>query len=132
MSSRGVSALFWIAAAYDGLLGAIFFAVPSSMFTWFGVTPPNHYGYVRFPALLLIVFAIMFAAVARNPTKNRNLIPYGIMLKASYSGMVFGYWLSAGIPGMWKPFAFVDVIFGLLFYWAYRALPATTRVQSSS
>lgn len=113
---------FVIAALYDGILGLAFLLAGGPMFWWFKVTPPNHMGYVQFPGLLLIVFAIMFLAVARKPVANRNLIPYGILLKASYCGVVFYYWLTSGIPGMWKPFAIGDAVFLVLFVMAYQAL----------
>ncbi|MBN2170879.1 MAG: hypothetical protein JW819_06130 [Candidatus Krumholzibacteriota bacterium] len=121
MGKTAVRVLFVIAAVYDGVLGLVFLVAPAAMFRWFGVTPPNHYGYVQFPALLLIVFGLLFAAVARNPVRNRNLIPYGVMLKIAYCGTVFAYWLSQGIPGMWKPFAIADLAFLVLFLWAYRS-----------
>ena len=114
--------LFAIAALYDGLLGVAFLIVPAWPFETFGVTPPNHWGYVQFPAALLLVFGIMLAVVAADPRANRNLIPYGILLKVSYCGIVLTYWLGEGIPGMWKPFAVADVIFAVLFAWAYARL----------
>ena len=113
---------FVISALYDGILGLAFLLAGGAMFRWFNVTPPNHMGYVQFPGLLLIVFAIMFLAVARNPVANRNLIPYGILLKVSYCGTVFYYWFTSGIPGMWKPFAIADAVFLVLFAMAYQAL----------
>jgi hypothetical protein len=114
-----VSLLFIIAALYDGVLGIIFLFAPRAVFQWFEVTPPNHYGYVHFPAALLIVFALMFLVIARNPAANRNLIPYGMLLKVSYCSVVFFHWLTAGIPYMWKPFAIIDLGFFVLFAWAY-------------
>ena len=44
------------------MLGLVFLLSPGWVFHAFAVTPPNHMGYVQFPAALLIVFAIMFAA----------------------------------------------------------------------
>ena len=117
---RLVSSLFTVAGLYDGLLGAAFLVAPAALFGRFGVTPPNHFGYVQFPAALLVVFAIMFFAVAFNPRANRNLIPYGILLKVSYCGVAFCYWLAEGIPSMWKPFAVADLAFIALFFWAWR------------
>ncbi|HPQ42224.1 MAG TPA: hypothetical protein PLV45_17770 [bacterium] len=117
-----VSILFLVAAIYDGLLGGLFLFAGRFMFQWSGVTPPNHIGYVQFPGALLIVFAVMFVAVAVNPVKNRNLIPYGILLKLSYCGVVVLHWLGAGIPDMWKPFCIADFIFMLLFGWAWKTL----------
>jgi len=114
--------LFVIAALYDGLLGAAFLLVPEGVFNWFAVMPPNHLGYAQFPAALLLIFGIMFWHIAMNPVANRNLIPYGILLKVAYCGVVFFHWCSAGIPNMWKPFAVCDLVFLVLFAWAYSAL----------
>jgi hypothetical protein len=116
--------LFLLAAAYDGVLGLAFLLAHGAVFQWFNVTPPNHPGYVQFPAALLIVFAILFAAVARNPEANRNLIPYGMLLKVAFCGVAFWHWFQAGIPNMWKPWAITDFTFLVLFYAAYRRLAA--------
>lgn len=124
-----VRLLFWVGAAYDGILGAAFLVAWSRIFAAFGVTPPNHPGYVQFPAALLIVFALLFAAVARRPRENRNLIPYGALLKVAYCSVVFGHALAEGIPFMWIPFAWADLVFLVLFVLAYRHL---ARVASSA
>lgn len=120
--NKWIAPLFWIAAVYDGLLGAVFLAKPLAPFEWFSVAPPNHAGYVQFPATLLLIFGVMFAAIALDPPGKRVLIPYGILLKAAYSGIVFYYWFTSGVPGMWKPFAVIDVVMGVLFVWAYVVL----------
>lgn len=114
--------LFVVAALWDGLLGLIFMFWGAAMYERFGVAPPNHYGYVHFPAALLIVFGILFWAVASHPVRNRNLIPFGILLKVSYCGVVGYHWAAGGIPNMWKPFAIVDLVFMVLFIMAYGAL----------
>ena len=122
MKKSWISTLFIIAALYDGLLGLAFLLAAKTLFTILNVTPPNHFGYVQFPALLLIVFALMFAAIAKNPSPNRGLIPYGILLKIAYCAVVFYYWFTMDIPYIWKPFAVCDLVFLGLFAWAYRAL----------
>ena len=114
-SKTFISWLFAVAALYDGLLGVFFLFAPRVVFQWFNVTEPNHLGYVQFPAALLIVFAIMFAAIAWSPVANRNLIIYGILLKLSYCGVTLKYWLCEDLPHMWKPFTIFDVIFIVLF-----------------
>lgn len=126
-TERSIKFLFAFAGVYDGLLGAAFLVAPAALFAAFGVTPPNHYGYVQFPAAILVIFALMFFAVAASPRSNRNLIPYGILLKVAYCGTVFGYWLSSGLPTMWKPFAVCDAVFALLFFLAWRQLGAGNR-----
>lgn len=121
-TKRAIVALFIVAAVYEGLLGVAFLFGSGALFQWFGVTPPNHLGYVQFPAALLIVFAIMFMSIAMNPVRNRNFIPYGILLKVSYCGVVSFHWLTAGLPGMWKPFCILDLVFLIAFAWAWAAL----------
>jgi hypothetical protein len=118
-SKATLSALYVVAGLYDGILGAAFLFAWEAVFRYFEVTPPNHPGYVQFPALLLIVFALLFFAVAADPVKNRNLIPYGFLLKVAYCGTVFWHWLSHGIPDMWKPFAWIDLAFAVLFAWSW-------------
>lgn len=117
-----IRGLFVIAAVYDGLLGAAFLFAGGQLFQGFGVTPPNHLGYVHFPAALLLVFAWMFVAIARAPAKNSNLIPYGILLKASYCGVVMFHWFTQGLPDMWKPFCVADLVFLVLFGWSWGAI----------
>ncbi|MCG3179984.1 MAG: hypothetical protein BIFFINMI_02338 [Phycisphaerae bacterium] len=112
----------WLAAGlYDGLLGAAFLLAGPALFDRFGVTPPNHWGYVQFPAALLVVFAVMFFAVAVRPEANRNLMLAGVGLKLSYCGVVFYHWSAGPLPAMWKPFAVCDALFALLFLWSWLA-----------
>lgn len=117
--ARWIAPLFAVAALYDGVLGVAFLTLPRRLFEMAGVTAPNHVGYVQFPAALLLIFAWMFVAVARSPVRHRNLIPYGILLKAAYCGVAGAHWLAAGIPYMWKPFVVIDLLMGVLFAWAY-------------
>ena len=114
-----VSLLFFVAAVYDGILGGAFLIAPQVLFKWLNVTEPNHYGYVHFPAALLIVFAVMFVSIALKPIRNRHLIPYGIGLKISYCAVVYWHWFGGGIPNIWKPFAICDVAFIVLFFLAH-------------
>jgi len=117
-----IPVLFGLAAAYDGILGLLFLFAPGYPFQAFGVTPPKHMGYVQFPAAVLLIFALMFAKIALNPIRHRNLIPYGILLKVAYCAVSGWHWLGAGIPSMWKPFTITDLVMGILFIWAYATL----------
>jgi hypothetical protein len=119
---KWIPPLFWIAAVYDGVLGVVFLLNPGWAFRTFDVTPPNHMGYVQFPAALLLVFAILFANIARAPLAQRGLIVYGILLKAAYCGVTSFYWITSGLPAMWKPFVWIDLVMAALFGWAYSLL----------
>jgi len=120
--TTGVSLLFYVAALYDGVLGIAFLFAAPELFEQFGIPPLAHFGYVHFAAALLIVFALMFVAIARDPVSNRNLVPYGMLLKLSYCGVAFYHWGAGGIADIWKPFAFADLAFLVLFAWAYARL----------
>lgn len=119
---KWISPLFWVAAAYDGILGILFLAAPGWVFSTLKVEPPNHVAYVQFPAALLIIFALIFARIARDPMRNRDQIVYGILLKIAYCGLTFYYWATTEIPWIWKPFAWIDLAMGALFVVAYVAL----------
>jgi len=129
-SPKWISPLFWLAALYDGLLGLAFLVAPGRLFEWCQVTPPNHVGYVQFPAALLLIFGLMFVAVALDPPGRRHLIVYGILLKVAYCGVAGFHWAATGIPGMWKPFVVIDLLMGLLFVWAYGSLAKRPRTES--
>jgi hypothetical protein len=123
-----VSVIFLLSGIYDAMLGLAFLLFAPKLFNIFAVAPPNHWGYIQFPALMLIIFGVMFLAIARKPAENRNMIPYGIMLKLAYCLVVFIYWFSRGIPGMWKPFAIIDTLFVIGFYWSMAALKNHTEL----
>ena len=121
------SAIFMIAAIYDGVLGATFLFASGTLFERLGVPPPNHPGYVQFPAALLLVFTVLFITLAMDPVKNRNLIPYAILLKISYCGVVLFHWLTGGIPTMWKPFCLIDFVFLIVFIGVWKSLSQESR-----
>jgi hypothetical protein len=115
MQTRWVRILFAVAGVYDGVLGLVFLFIPTWLFSLNHVQPPNHTGYVQFPALLLLVFAVMFFRIAADPVRRKELILYACGLKASYCGIVFFYHVTRGIPPMWLPWAWVDLAFLVLF-----------------
>ncbi len=115
-----IGSLFVVAALYDGVLGLAFLGWHAGIFEFYAVAPPNHPAYVQFPALLLVLFAIMFLRIASDPPRFRELMLYGVGLKASYSGLAFWYQATQGIPTMWLPWAWADLIFLILFVVAWR------------
>ena len=119
MNAQWIKAVFYLSAIYDAILAVAVLFFWQSIYTMFGVTPPNHPGYLQSPALVVLIFAAIFYRIAREPLRNRDLIPYGIALKLSYSGVVFWHSLSGGIPAMWHPFAWADAVFLALFIVAW-------------
>lgn len=119
MNDNWIKAVFLVAGLYDSVLAIAFLAMPEAIFSYYQVELPNHLGYVEFPAMLLLIFAIMFFRVAANPVKCRELMLYGTALKFSYSFLVFRYAMTTGVPSMWIPWAWVDIIFLVLFLVAW-------------
>jgi len=128
---KWIPLLFWIAAFYDGVLGIVFLLNPGLPFRIFEVTPPNHMGYVQFPAALLLIFALMFIAIARQPVAQRNLIVYGILLKVAYCSVTSFYWISSALSDMWKPFFWIDLVMMSLFAWSLALLRRQAAPSSS-
>lgn len=119
---KWIRPFYIISALYDGILGVLFLVFPLQLFKVVNVVPPNHIGYVQFPALLLIVFAVIFFNIARDPLENKNLILYGILLKFSYCSVVLYYWVLGSIPSFWVPFAFFDLAFMITFIFSYKVI----------
>lgn len=114
-----VRALFLVCGVYDAGVGLAFLAGGPTLFDAAGVPHPKHWAYLQFAALLLVVFGVMFFAVAANPVANRNLIPFGMLLKVCYVGIVGFYWFTAGVPLLFLPFAGIDAVMLVLFVVAY-------------
>ena len=119
---KWIKPFYVVAALYDGILGLVFLMVPTQLFNAAKIAPPNHIGYVQFPALLLVVFAIMFFNIVRDPKANKNLIFYGILLKLSYCSVVLPHWLVGNVPALWVLFAFFDLLFMVVFIVSYKAV----------
>jgi hypothetical protein len=120
MKLAHVRLLFTIAGLYDFIIGLVFLLFGSQLFNAAGVPQPNHWAYIQFGALLLVTFGIMFFTVAFDPVANRNLIPFGMLLKLSYTGLVTYYWITTDCPLLFKPFAVIDAVMFVLFFLAYR------------
>ena len=115
-----IKAVFLLSGVYDAVLGLAFLGWAPVLFAACDVPPPNHPGYVQFPALLLLVFGAMFLRIASDPVRHRELMPYGMGLKAAYAGVVLFHAAQGGIPAIWVPFAWADLVFLLLFAAAWR------------
>ena len=124
MNLKTIKFLFIIAALYDFILGVIFLIGFRQIYNYFNLALPNHVGYVQFGAALVTIFGIGFWFVAQDPQRNRDIIKMGILLKLSYSGVVFYHAALGNLPGIWLPFAWFDVIFLALFVRALKALKA--------
>ena len=121
-----VRPLFLLAGVYDFLIGGVFLFWGRQLYDWATIPQPNHWSYIQFSAFLLMIFGVMFVMIARNPVKNHHLIPLGMLLKLSYSGLAGYYWMSTDIPTLFKPFAIIDAVMLALFFLAWTRRPASS------
>ena len=106
---------FVACALYDGVLGLAFLLAPHQIYAAIAVPPPNHLGYIHFPAALLLVFAAMAARVAAAPRERRELMLYLLALKAAYVAVALGHHLADPIPPLWLVFTALDALFAIAF-----------------
>jgi len=121
MSKGWIKPLFFIAGIYDLVAGGLMLFAAAYIFRLTGTTAPDP-GYIQFPALLVMLFGIMFLFIAANPVARRELIAYGMGLKASYSGVIFWHQLTGSVAFLYVPLAWADFTFLVLFFLAWRSL----------
>jgi hypothetical protein len=114
--------LFGAAAAYDIVLAVVFGLFFAAIYQRFGATLPNHAGYVQLPALFILTFGIGFWMVARDPVRNRPIMPLGILMKLSFCVVAFGHVLFGAPIPLFIPFAVIDALFAVAFVVAYRSI----------
>ena len=122
MSHIPIRILFAVAAVYDFGVGLVFLVCGPALFEWANIPAPTHWAYVQFASLMLMIFGLMFAAVAVDPVAQRALIRYGLLLKLSYCGLVGYYWITSEVPMLFKPFALIDALMYILFLVSYLKL----------
>jgi hypothetical protein len=121
-SLSSIRLLYYVAAAYDGLIGLAFIVAGPRIYDLAGITPPNHWGYVHFAAGTLVIFGWLFLMITLRPVENRNLVIYGVLLKICYVLTVGWHELHGGVPMLWKCFAVADAVFLVLFIWTMSSL----------
>lgn len=125
MSLSLIRGTFLIAGLYDLIIGLAFCFQGRQIFEQAGVPLPDQWAYLYFGCFMLMIFGVMFFAVAYDPIANRNLMPFGMLLKLSYVGMVGYYWFVLDYCAtLFKPFAVIDAVMLVLFVAAYVARPA--------
>ncbi len=104
--------VFLASAVYDAVLGVAFLVAHAAIYDALGITQPNHPAYLRFPALLLILFAFGFTLVYLDPKRHEGILWMGIGLKAAYIAVVLWHRLGEiGLPDIYVPFAWIDLAF---------------------
>jgi len=111
MTLKSIKILFVVAGLFDLILGIMYFFAHERLYTYFDMVPAGHPTYVEFPALVLVLFGVVFLQISSNPARYRAIISYGIGLIAASSGLAFWYEFTVGVYDMWIPMAVIAVVF---------------------
>lgn len=103
---------FWVAALYDGILGAGFFFLYHPLFGALGITLPNNTSYIHITTAYIFVQGLSYWFVAMNPVRNVDIVKVGIIYKVIWSGLAF-YYLAIGqlLSVVFAWLGVVDLIF---------------------
>jgi hypothetical protein len=119
---RGV---FFVAAAYDLVLGVGFLFLYPWVYQLMGISLPTEPAYLQMSAAFVLVQGIMYALVFRNMERNRDLILVGVIYKAAYAGISLYHLALGDLPHvLFAVFGVLDIGFMILFLMCLRWLEA--------
>lgn len=119
MAMNRIKLLFIVAGIYDLVIGAAFFFFYDAIFTTLEMAPVGHPTYAQFPSLLVAIFGVMFLQISTDPFRFRSMMPYGISMKAAFTGVAVWSHFTVGLPLLWVPVFVCDLIFLILFVFAW-------------
>jgi hypothetical protein len=123
-------AVFLVGAAYDMILGAVFFLLWRPIFDALGIESPGHPSYLHITTAYIFVQGLGYWYVSRNIIRNLDLVRLGIVYKAIYVGLA-AYYLVIGqlLHAVFAWFAVFDLAFLLLFVACLRWAASSPEAQ---
>jgi hypothetical protein len=116
------SNLFRIAAIYNWLVGIPLLIATAPMLAIMGMAAPADLTWHRLSALLVAIFGIIYWMIAAAPQSYRPLIKLAVAGKVSVFLLFAQAWLGGFVSSMAFGIAVGDLLFGILFAFALRAL----------
>lgn len=113
--------LYLIAALYDFILGFAFLFFYKQIYQMTGMNLPDNPAYLSMCAVFVMLLAVAFFLIYRDPKSGRKLIIYSILYKFAYICVVVYYYALGKIQNLMYvdiPFLILvvtDLIFALLF-----------------
>lgn len=109
-------AAFLVAGLYDVILGATFFLLWKPIFRLLHIERPKNTSYIHISAALVFVQGISYWFVARNLTRNVDIVRVGTVYKTAYIA-VAAYYLTIGklLHSIFAWFALFDLGFLFMF-----------------
>lgn len=128
--------LFWVAAAYDLILGFVFLFFVEQVAEQLGFADdlPSYGGYLSLLAAFVFVIGVAYVYVALGDlTRNRDLIAVGAWYKLAYFSVALYYFLVGDYPHViFVGFGVADLIFLILMaecWWYVGRAARGTRAQ---
>ena len=121
---------FLFAAIYDGLLGLVFFLFYPRIYAGFGITLPNHPGYVQLPALFIAIMGLADYYVYRDMVRNRDIVKIRILMKLAYSLSCFYHYFFGSLPTLWVNIAVFNFVFLVPYILFLRASAASAASEA--
>lgn len=120
-TAGGWRTFFWLAAAYDMVLGVAFFLFWEPIFERLGMAVPGDVAYIQLSAVFVFVQGLSYALVALDPARNLGLVRVGVAYKAGYSGLALWYLVTEAMPSpFFAWFGLFDFLFLIAFAWYLR------------
>jgi hypothetical protein len=108
--------VFLVGAAYDMILGALFFLTWRPIYDALGVQPPGNTAYLHIATAYIFVQGLSYWYVSRNIIRNLDIVRVGIVYKAIYVGLAAYYLVIGQLPHpVFAWFAVSDFVFLVLF-----------------
>jgi hypothetical protein len=108
--------VFLVGAAYDMIIGAVFFLAWRPIFESLAIEPPGHVSYLHITTAYVFVQGLGYWYVSRNIIRNLDLVRLGIVYKTIYVGLAAYYlMINQLLHAVFAWFAVFDLIFLILF-----------------
>ncbi len=110
--------LFWVAAAYDIILGIVFLFFTTWVAEQLGFVDelPSYGGYIALLAAFVFVIGVAYVYIARGDlVRNRDLIAVGALYKLAYFSVAAYYFAVGDYPhAIFIAFGAADLVFLVL------------------
>lgn len=109
------NALFSVAALVNLAVGGAMAATPREVAVQLGLTGPGAPYAITMVGMMIAVFGVGYAMVARDPARNRGIVWIGIIGKLGAAGLAAAQYAQGLIPQSTFVMGMGDLVFAALF-----------------
>jgi hypothetical protein len=125
--------VFLVGAAYDMILGAVFFVAWRPIYDALGIQYVGNLAYLHIATAYIFVQGLSYWYVSRNIIRNLDIVRVGIVYKVIYVGLTIWYLMIGQIPHVFFAwFAVFDFIFLLLFVGCLRWAASSAEIRAAT